>query len=158
MAKTAFKSVGEYLAKQPEPARGVLEQVRAVIKKALPGATEVISYQIPAYRLNGRIVLYFAGWAQHYSIYPVGDALIAAFGDELASYELSHKGTIRFAFSKRVPTALIARIAKYRAKEVAERKPSTKGAKKKAPKKKAPKKRRLTSRARASKLRRVTSK
>ena len=70
MAKTDFKSVDEYIASQPEAAQGVLQRVRSTIRKALPEAEEVISYQIPAYKLHGGPVLYFAGWKQHYSLYP----------------------------------------------------------------------------------------
>ena len=70
MAKTDFKSIHEYIASQPEAARVVLERVRGAIRKALPGAEEAISYQIPAYKLHGGLVLYFAGWKKHYSLYP----------------------------------------------------------------------------------------
>ncbi len=62
--------------------------MRSAIRKAVPGAEEVISYQIPAYKLHGRAVLYFAGWKQHYSLYPATDRLVAAFKDELAPYEV----------------------------------------------------------------------
>lgn len=120
MAKTDFKSVEEYIASQPEQVQGVLERVRSTIRKALPGAEEVISYQIPAYKLNVGRVLYFAGWKQHYSLYPAGERLVAAFKKELATYEVS-KGTIRFPLSQPIPVRLIERIAKFRAKEAAER-------------------------------------
>jgi uncharacterized protein YdhG (YjbR/CyaY superfamily) len=120
MAKTAFKSVDEYIASQPEAARGVLERVRRTIRKALPGAEEVISYQIPAYKLNGRTVIYFAGWRQHYSVYPSTDRLVACFKNDLARYEVS-KGTIRFPLSEAVPVKLIEAVARFRGKEVAER-------------------------------------
>ncbi len=120
MAKTDFKSVDEYLAAQPEDVRGVLERVRGVIRKAVPGAEEVISYQIPAYKLHGSPVIYFAGWKRHYSLYPTTAPLVAALKEELAPYELS-KGTIRFPLSQPVPVKLIEHIAKFRAKEVAER-------------------------------------
>jgi uncharacterized protein YdhG (YjbR/CyaY superfamily) len=119
MANTDFKSVDEYIASRPETIRGLLERVRDVIRKALPGAEEVISYQIPAYKLQRRVVLYFAGWKNHYSIYPATESMVAAFRDELAPYELS-KGTIRFPLSQPVPARLIGRIAKFRAKEAAE--------------------------------------
>jgi uncharacterized protein YdhG (YjbR/CyaY superfamily) len=111
----------------------VLEKVRASLRKALPGAEEVISYKIPAYRLHGRIVVYFAGWKQHYALYPVTAPLIAAFKDELAPYELSHKGTVRFPLDAPVPVVLIARIAKYRAQEMVERKQTKAATAKKAP-------------------------
>ena len=80
----------------------------------------MISYQIPAYKLDGTAVLYFAGWKQHYSLYPATATLVAAFKKDVAPYELS-KGTIRFLLSEPVPVKLIERIAKFRAKEVAER-------------------------------------
>ena len=116
MAKTHFKSVDEYIAAQPAPAQKVLRLVRSTIREALPAAEEVISYNIPAYKLNGERIIYFAGWKQHFSLYPAGARLVAAFKDQLASYEL-RKGTIRFPLSDPVPVKLIARITKFRAKE-----------------------------------------
>ena len=120
MVKTGFKSVDEYIASQPEAVQNVLERVRSTICKAVPGTEEVISYQIPTYKLNGRPVLHFAGWKQHYSLYPSNDRLVAAFKDALAPYEVN-KGTIRFPLSEPVPVKLIEGIARFRAKEVAER-------------------------------------
>src|SRR5262245_28902531 len=112
MAKIDAADVDGYLAAQPPSTRRILEKVRAAIRKALPEAEEVISYKIPAYKLNGRVVVYFAGWTEHYAIYPVGEALIAAFEEELAPYELSHKGTVRFPLDAPVPVKLIQGIAK----------------------------------------------
>jgi uncharacterized protein YdhG (YjbR/CyaY superfamily) len=120
MAKTDFTSVDAYIASKPEAVRPILERVRAAIRKALPRAEEIISYQIPAYRLPGGIVIFFAGWKEHYSVYPASDALVAALARELAPYDIS-KGTIRFPLSARVPVGLIGRIAKLRAQEVARR-------------------------------------
>jgi uncharacterized protein YdhG (YjbR/CyaY superfamily) len=117
MAKTNFKSVDEYIASRPEAVQGILKRVRATIRKALPAADEVISYQIPAYKLSGRAVLYFAGWKEHYSLYPVTAELVSAFKDDLAPYKLS-KGTIRFPLSEPIPVRLIGRVAKFRAEEV----------------------------------------
>jgi uncharacterized protein YdhG (YjbR/CyaY superfamily) len=126
MAKTDFKSVTAYIASQPKTVQPVLKRLRAIIQKALPGADEVISYQIPAYKLHGRTVIYFAGFKEHYSLYPVNDRMATAFGDKFAPYELSGKGTIRFPISKPIPVELIGSIAKFRAKAVAERdKPAT---------------------------------
>ncbi len=120
MAKAGFKSVDEYIAWQPEPVQSLLQRVRRAIRKAVPEADEVISYKIPTYKLHGRPVLYFAGWKQHYSLYPATERLVAAFKDELAPYEVK-KGTIRFPLFEPVPVKLIGRIARFRAKEVAER-------------------------------------
>jgi len=119
MAKTGSRSVDEYIALQPEAVQPVLGRVRNAIRKAVPSAEEVISYKIPAYRLHGVVVLYFAGWKQHYSLYPANERVVAAFEDELAPYEIK-KGTIRFPLSEPVPVKLIERIAKFRANEVAE--------------------------------------
>jgi uncharacterized protein YdhG (YjbR/CyaY superfamily) len=120
MARTDFKSVDEYIASRPETVQAVLGRVRDTIRKAVPEAEEVISYQIPTYKLHGDPVLYFAGWKQHFSLYPASANLVAAFKDDIASYVVS-KGTIRFPLSQPVPVKLIGRIAKYRAQEVAAR-------------------------------------
>lgn len=115
------KDIDNYIAGFPRTTRTALEHVRSTIRKAVPGAEEVISYQIPAYKLRGGYVLYFAGWKEHYSLYPSNDRLVAAFKDELARYEVSGKGTIRFPLSEPVPVKLIEGIAKFRAKEVVAR-------------------------------------
>ena len=120
MAKTVFKSVDEYLATYPKDVRAILQRVRSTIRKAVPGAEEVISYQIPTYKLHGGYVVYFAGWRQHYSLYPASGRLVAAFKDDLAPYKVN-KGTIRFPLSQPVPVKLIERIAKFLAKEAAAR-------------------------------------
>jgi uncharacterized protein YdhG (YjbR/CyaY superfamily) len=118
MAKTDFKSVDQYIATHPEDVQAILQRIRGIIRKAVPGGDEVISYQIPAYKLPGGIVLWFAGWKEHYSLYPVTRRVVEAFQADLAPYKLS-KGTVRFPLSQPVPVKLIERIAKFRAKEVA---------------------------------------
>jgi uncharacterized protein YdhG (YjbR/CyaY superfamily) len=120
MAQTNFRSVDDYIASQPEDVRPILERVRDAIREAIPKAEEVISYQIPAYKLHGDAVLYFAGWKKHYSLYPVSARMLTEFKSELASYQVN-KGTIRFPLAEPVPAKLIGRIAKLRAKEIAER-------------------------------------
>jgi uncharacterized protein YdhG (YjbR/CyaY superfamily) len=120
MAKSSIKTVDDYIASQPEAAQPALTQVRDAIRKALPSAEEVISYNIPTYKLNGAMVIYFAGWKQHYSLYPAGARLLAAFQKDLAPYEIN-KSTIRFPLSQPVPVKLIQRIAKFRIAEAADR-------------------------------------
>ena len=120
MAKTRFKSVNEYIASKPKNARVVLERVRSAIRKAVPAAEEGLSYQMPVYTLNGVAVLFFAGWKEHYSLYPASDALVAAFKRELAPYERS-KGTIRMPLAEPVPVPLIERIARFRAEQLTTR-------------------------------------
>src|SRR5262245_57333095 len=129
MAKTDYKSVNEYMASKPKDVRDVLKQVRSAIRKAVPTADEVISYQIPGYKLNSVPMLYFAGWKQHYSRYPAGDVLVAAFKNELSRYEIS-KGTIRFPLAEPVPVDLIERIAKFRAQQLTMREKERGGRKK----------------------------
>jgi uncharacterized protein YdhG (YjbR/CyaY superfamily) len=109
----------EYIASQPEAMQPILQRVRTAIRNALPAAEEAISYSIPAFKLNGQAVIYFAAWKLHYSLYPCTAGIVDAFKDDLASYELS-KGTIRFPASQPVPTTLIAAIARFRAREVAD--------------------------------------
>jgi uncharacterized protein YdhG (YjbR/CyaY superfamily) len=130
MAKTAVKSVDDYIASQPEAAQRVLTRVRSIIRKAVPGGDEVISYQIPAYRWNGRILMFFAGWKEHFSLYPLNARIAKALKKDLARYETS-KGTIKIPLSDPVPAKLIEGFATMRAEEVAA---ATK-AKSKAPKK-----------------------
>jgi uncharacterized protein YdhG (YjbR/CyaY superfamily) len=118
MAKTDYKSVDDYIAAQREAVRGILEEVRGVIRKTLPEAQEAISYQIPAYKIDGAAVIYFSGWKNHYSLYPASKTVVTALKKELSPYEVE-KGTMRFPLDEPVPATLIAAIARKRAQEVA---------------------------------------
>ena len=113
------KDVTAYIEGFPAPARAALTRVRGIIRRAVPAAEEMISYQIPAYKLHGRPVLFFAAWKEHYSLYPSNARLVAAFKNQLSKYEIS-KGTIRFPLSDGVPVTLIERIARFRARQVME--------------------------------------
>ncbi len=86
MAKTEFESVDQYIASRPKDVQTILKRVRSTIHNAVPQAEESISYKIPAYKLRGDPVLYFAGWKQHVSIYPATATVIAAFKDDIAPY------------------------------------------------------------------------
>jgi uncharacterized protein YdhG (YjbR/CyaY superfamily) len=116
VAANNFESVDDYIASQPEVVQTALDQVRAAIRKALPNAEEVISYNIPTYKLHGSALLYFAGWKKHYSLYPAGQRLVRAFQVELSAYDVKNS-TLRFPLSKPVPLELIERIAKFRVEE-----------------------------------------
>jgi uncharacterized protein YdhG (YjbR/CyaY superfamily) len=116
-SRTTPADVAAYIAGFPRPVQAILKQVRGIVRKAVPGAEESISYQIPTYKLNGRPMIYFAAFKEHYSIYPSNTRLVAAFKDKLERYEKS-KGTIRFPLSEPVPVRLIEAIVKFRAKEV----------------------------------------
>ncbi len=125
MAKFQINTVEEYFALVPARQREILEIVRAAIVAAIPDAEEVISYDIPTFKIGGRAVLYYAGWKRHFSIYPVGDAVKKELAAELARLEIS-KGTIKFPLDEPVPVELIGRIAKLRAAEEAAYKPKKK--------------------------------
>jgi uncharacterized protein YdhG (YjbR/CyaY superfamily) len=125
MTKAEFKSVDEYIASQPEVIRSILAQVRKAIRDSVPRVEEEISYKMPTYKVNGEVVLYFAAWKQHTSLYPATGRVLAEFKEELEPYKI-HKATIRFPVSRPIPMELIARIAKFRAKEVTSQK-NTKG-------------------------------
>lgn len=120
MAQTSDTSVDDYIAAQREELRPVLEQVRAAIRKAVPDAVETISYQMPAYKAAGGVVIFFAGWKEHFSLYPFADDVVAQFAKELAPYERS-KGTIKFPLSQKPPLKLIEKLAKARAADTQKR-------------------------------------
>lgn len=112
----AAKTVDEYLAKLPEPARSTLTHIRAVIKSVAPKeATEVISYRIPMFKYNGMLVGY-AAFAKHCSLFPTGSGVIEKFAKELKGYKTS-RGTIQFPSDKPLPDALLKKIVKQRVKE-----------------------------------------
>ena len=112
--RAAPKTVDEYLAGVPEPARSTLEKVRAVIRSVVPPeATEVISYHIPIFKYKGMLVG-FAAFSNHCSLFP--GALPEAFKDELKRYPTS-KGTIQFRVDKPLPAALVKKLVKARIAE-----------------------------------------
>jgi uncharacterized protein YdhG (YjbR/CyaY superfamily) len=107
------KDIDEYLAGVPEPARGTLNKVRAVIRSAVPAeATETISYGMPAFRYKGALVA-FGAFSKHCSFFPMSLAVMAAFKNELKAFDVS-KGTIRFALDKPLPAALVKKLVKAR--------------------------------------------
>src|SRR5437868_15415001 len=118
MKKGVPKSVDEYIAAQPEAVRPKLEQVRAAIRRAVPEALEGIGYGMPGYKLQGKPMLYFAGFREHYSLFAASGTFFAALEDELKGYEL-RKGTVHFPLTEPVPVKLISRIAKLRADGIA---------------------------------------
>jgi uncharacterized protein YdhG (YjbR/CyaY superfamily) len=117
---TASKTIDDYLAGVPEPARSTLQKVRAAIRSALPpGTTETISYKIPAFR-HGEIIIWFAAFADHCSLFPTA-RIIQMFRDDLKPYTLS-KGTIQFPIDKPLPAALIKKMVKARLAQIAAKK------------------------------------
>jgi uncharacterized protein YdhG (YjbR/CyaY superfamily) len=108
----APKTVDEYLAGIPEPARSTLNKMRAAIRSAVPPeATETISYRIPAFKHKG-VLVWFAAFSDHCSLFPTA-SVIEAFKNELKGFTTS-KGTIHFPTDKPLPTALIKKLVKAR--------------------------------------------
>ena len=110
-----FKNVDDYIASFPSETQTILEQVRATIKKAAPGAEELISYAIPGYKFKGKPLVYFAGYKNHIGFYatPTGHE---AFKEDLAIYKQG-KGSVQFPLAKPMPLDLIERITKFRVEE-----------------------------------------
>jgi len=108
----APKTVEEYLARVPDPARGTLMKIRAMIRSTVPAeATEALSYGIPAFKYKGTLVWY-AAFAKHCSLFPTA-AVIEKFSSELKGYTIS-KGTIQFPIDKPLPASLVKKIVKKR--------------------------------------------
>jgi uncharacterized protein YdhG (YjbR/CyaY superfamily) len=110
-----FDSVADYLKAVPPAQRALLKKLRQTIKTAAPKATEVISYGIPGYKHHGMLV-YFAAFKNHSSLFGVGAALMKQHQKALAPYKMS-KGTIQFTVEKPLSMALVRKIVKARVKE-----------------------------------------
>ena len=119
MRTTKVTSIDAYLDTLSADKRSALQKLRKTIRAAAPDAEECISYQIPAFRLNGMLVGFGAS-AKHCAFYPMNSSTVAAFKDELADFDTS-KGTIRFQPDYPLPAALVRRIVKARIAENAGR-------------------------------------
>jgi uncharacterized protein YdhG (YjbR/CyaY superfamily) len=108
---TKFKTVDEYFSTLSPDTKNILEQVRNTIKQAAPQATEVISYNMPAFKMHG-ILVYYAAHTEHIGFYPTSSP-IEVFKDELSAYKCS-KGAIQFPIDKPIPVDLIGRIVRFR--------------------------------------------
>lgn len=108
-------NVDAYIASFPKETQQLLKQVRAAIKEVAPKAEELISYAMPAYKLNGRPLVYFAGYEHHIGFYPTA-AGIESFKKELSGYK-NAKGSVQFPIDKPMPVALIKKIVKYKVAE-----------------------------------------
>jgi uncharacterized protein YdhG (YjbR/CyaY superfamily) len=110
--RMAPKSVEDYLAGVPEPARSTLKKMRVAIRSVVPAeATEIISYQMPAFKLR-RVLVWFAAFSNHCSLFPTA-AVLEAFEGELKGFTTS-KGTVQFPVGRPLPTALIKRLVRAR--------------------------------------------
>lgn len=116
--KITVNSIDEYISSFPPEVQEILKNIRRVIKESAPDAEEKISYQMPAFVLNGNLV-YFAAFKNHIGLYPTPSG-IAAFKDELSQYK-GAKGSVQFPLNKPMPYELISRIVKFRVAENTEK-------------------------------------
>ncbi len=114
ISNTKFKTVDEYLSAFPATTKGILKELRKTIKQAAPQAEELISYNMPAFKLQGMLV-YYAAHKEHIGFYPTPSG-IEAFKKELSEYEMA-KGSVKFPIDKPIPFDLISKIVKFRVKE-----------------------------------------
>ena len=111
------RNIDEYIADFPVNIQARLQEVRDIIKKAVPAAEETISYNMPAFKLNGVHLIYFAGWKNHISLYPFSSAMEASL-PEVAAYKISGRGTIQFPVDKPLPVEFVEMIVKLREREI----------------------------------------
>ncbi len=116
MAK--YATVDEYMATLPNERRAVMEQLRATIRAAATQATEAISYNMPAFRLDGHFFVSYDAYKRHYSLFPWTDAMVSELGDAIRPYAVG-KGTLRFPADQPIPLDLVRRIIEIRLREFA---------------------------------------
>ena len=110
-------AVRGYLAALPPMARRRMQEIRKIILSVAPGAAETFSYRIPGFRLDGKVFVYYAAFAAHTSLYPMGAKIRRAHATALKGYKTS-TGTIQFPLDRPLPVALVKRLVKARAAEL----------------------------------------
>ena len=120
MMNKVFKTVDEYIESFPSDIQILLQQIRETVTKSAPQADEAISYGMPAYKLNGKPLVYFAAFKNHVGFYatPTGHA---AFAEKLSKYKQG-KGSVQFSLNEPMPLDLIAEIVEFRVREKSDKK------------------------------------
>lgn len=116
-AAATAKRLRTYFAAQPPEQRRMLKQLRSITRTVAPGAVDAWSYRIPALRLDGRVLVWYAGFKAHVSLFPMTECIRRTFAAELKGYKTA-KGTIQFPVGKRLPVTLIKRLIKARLAEM----------------------------------------
>jgi uncharacterized protein YdhG (YjbR/CyaY superfamily) len=117
-SRVVTRQVRAHIAALPVPARRALRELHAVVRAVAPSAQGAFSYRMPAFAVDGRILLWCAGWEEHVAIYPVTPAMERAGGARLARYRRG-KGTLRFPIAEPLPVALVQKLVRARLKELA---------------------------------------
>ncbi len=115
MPRTKFKTIDAYIKACPKQTQPILRKLRQAIHGTIPKAEEVISYNIPCFKLNGSYLIYFAGYEKHVSLYPIPKTT-ATLAKEIAPH-VAGKGTLRFYIAKPIPYALIKKVVRARVKQ-----------------------------------------
>jgi uncharacterized protein YdhG (YjbR/CyaY superfamily) len=112
-----FATFEEYIASLPDERREAVEVLRVTAVAAAPDATETIAYDMPALRLDGRFLVSWSAFRNHYSLFPASEAVVAELGDDIAPY-LAGSGTIRFPADRPIPEDVVTRVVRTRVTEV----------------------------------------
>jgi uncharacterized protein YdhG (YjbR/CyaY superfamily) len=114
------KEIDDYLANLDEPKRGTLQQLRRTIQSIIPKAEEGISYGMPAFRLDGKVIAGFAAFKNHLSYLPHSGSVLAELADDVAGYVTS-KGALQFSIDKPLPKTLVKKLIAARRRDIAKR-------------------------------------
>jgi uncharacterized protein YdhG (YjbR/CyaY superfamily) len=118
ISSDAAGKVRAYFAARPAGSRKALKQMRDAIRAAAPNAVEAFGYGMPGFKLDGRVLIWYAAWKAHTSLYPMSTQMERDHAAAIKPYETSSRGTIRFPLEKTMPVALIKKLVKSRMAEM----------------------------------------